>query len=54
MMALPPLLPVPDIHERLQTIFPEGTENRNYVTVVWTRVAEVALLGTLETPLAPL
>ena len=32
-MALPPpLLPVPDIHERLQTIFPEGTENRNYVT----------------------
>ena len=32
MMALPPLLPVPDIHERLQTIFPEGTENRNYVT----------------------
>jgi len=32
MMALPPLLPVPEIHERLQTIFPEGTENRNYVT----------------------
>ena len=32
MMALPPLLPVPNIHERLQTIFPEGTENRNYVT----------------------
>ena len=32
MMALPPLLPVPDIHERLQAIFPEGTENRNYVT----------------------
>ena len=31
-MALPPLLSVPDIHERLQTIFPEGTENRNYVT----------------------
>ena len=31
-MALPPLLTVPDIHERLQTIFPEGTENRNYVT----------------------
>ena len=30
-MALPPLLPVPDIHQRLQTIFPEGTENRNYV-----------------------
>ena len=32
MMALPPLLPVLGIHERLQTIFPEGTENRNYVT----------------------
>ncbi len=32
MMALPPLLPVPGIHEWLQTIFPEGTENRNYVT----------------------
>ena len=31
-MALPPLLTVPDIQERLQTIFPEGTENRNYVT----------------------
>ena len=32
MMALPPLLPAPDIHDRLQAIFPEGTENRNYVT----------------------
>ena len=32
MMALPPLLPVPDIHERLQAIFPDGTANRNYVT----------------------
>ena len=31
-MPLPPLLPVPDIHERLQTIFPDGTVNRNYVT----------------------
>ena len=31
-MPLPPLLPVPDIHERLQAIFPEGTANRNYVT----------------------
>ena len=31
-MPLPLLLPVPDIHERLQTIFPEGTANRNYVT----------------------
>ena len=31
-MRLPPLLAVIDIHERLQTIFPEGTANRNYVT----------------------
>ena len=31
-MPLPPLLAVADIHERLQTIFPEGTANRNYVT----------------------
>ena len=31
-MALPPLLTVPDIHKRLQAIFPEGTENRNYET----------------------
>lgn len=31
-MDLPPLLPVAEIHERLQTIFPEGTSNRNYVT----------------------
>ena len=31
-MPLPPLLAVTDIHERLQTIFPEGTANRNYVT----------------------
>lgn len=31
-MPLPPLLPVSDIHSRLQGIFPEGTSNRNYVT----------------------
>ena len=31
-MALVALLPVLDIHERLQTIFPDGTANRNYVT----------------------
>lgn len=31
-MPLPPLLPIPDIHERLQAIFPEGTANRHYVT----------------------
>jgi len=31
-MALPPLLPVPEIHERLQMIFPEGSPNRNNCT----------------------
>ena len=31
-MPLPLLLPVSDIHVRLQGIFPEGTANRNYVT----------------------
>ena len=31
-MPLPPLLAVPDIHTRLQAIFPDGTANRNYVT----------------------
>ena len=31
-MSLPSLLAVPDIHERLQSIFPDGTANRNYVT----------------------
>ena len=32
MAKLPPVLPVPEIHERLRAIFPEGTANRNYVT----------------------
>lgn len=31
-MPLPPLLPVPDIHGRLRSIYPEGTANRNYLT----------------------
>jgi len=31
-MPLPPLLPVPDIHERLQSIFPEGSPNRSNCT----------------------
>ena len=31
-MPLPPLLPIPDIHRRLQIIYPEGTTSRNYVT----------------------
>ena len=30
-MPLPALLPPPDIHDRLRTIFPEGTANRTYV-----------------------
>ena len=32
MMPLPTILPVSEIHERLQVIFPERTPNRNYVT----------------------
>lgn len=31
-MALPTLLPVPEVHERLGTIFPEGTPQRNFLT----------------------
>ena len=31
-MALPALLPVPEILERLGTIFPEGTAHRNFLT----------------------
>ena len=31
-MPLPPLLPVSEIHARLQNIYPEGTANRNYQT----------------------
>lgn len=31
-MALPTLLPVPKIHDRLQKIFPEGSPNRNNCT----------------------
>ena len=31
MMSLPALPPLPGIHERLRTIFPDGTANRNYV-----------------------
>ena len=30
-MPLPPLLPVSEINERLEMVFPEGTPNRNYV-----------------------
>lgn len=33
-MALPPLLSVPEIQNRLQIIFPEGTANRNFVILV--------------------
>ena len=31
-MALPTLLPVPEVHERLRTIFPEGMPQRNFLT----------------------
>ena len=31
-MPLQTLLPVAEVQERLQAIFPEGTANRNYVT----------------------
>ena len=31
-MPLPPLLPIPAIHARLQNIYPEGTANRIYQT----------------------
>ena len=31
-MALPALLPVPEVHERLRTIFPDGTPQRNFLT----------------------
>ena len=32
MTSLPPLLPVPEVHARLQAIFPEGSPNRNNCT----------------------
>jgi hypothetical protein len=31
-VQLPPLLPVSEIQERLESLFPAGTKNRNYVT----------------------
>lgn len=31
-VALPTLLPVPEVHERLKVIFPEGTPQRNFLT----------------------
>jgi hypothetical protein len=31
-MPLPPLLPLDEVHRRLQAIFPEGTPNRGYCT----------------------
>jgi hypothetical protein len=41
-MPLPPLLPVPEIHRRLQTIFPEGAPNRNNCT--WEIAARTAFV----------
>ena len=51
-MALPALLPVPEIHERLGTIFPEGTAHRNFLIremtakTVFTMLYVGALHGT--------
>ena len=51
-MALPALLPVPEIHERLGTIFPEGTAHRNFLIremaakTVFTMLYVGALEGT--------
>ena len=51
-MALPTLLPVPEIHERLGTIFPEGTAHRNFLIremaakTVFTMLYVGALHGT--------
>ena len=49
-MPLPPLLAVTDIHERLQTIFPEGTAKRNYVTreIAAKTVFVMLYIGALE------
>ncbi len=49
-MPLPPLSPVPEIHERLQVIFPEGTSNRNYVTreIAAKTVFVMLYLGAIE------
>ena len=49
-MPLLPLLAVTDIHERLQTIFPEGTANRNYVTreIVAKTVFVMLYIGAVE------
>lgn len=49
-MPLPQFLPVPEIHERLQTIFPGGTANRNYVTreIAAKTVFVMLYIGTVE------
>ncbi len=49
-MRLPPLLPVPEILERLRTVFPEGTANRNYVTreIAAKTVFVMLYLGAVE------
>ena len=51
-MALPALLPVPKVHERLGTIFPEGMAHRNFLIremaakTVFTMLYVGALHGT--------
>ena len=49
-MPLPPLLAVTDIHERLQTIFPDGTANRIYVTreIAAKTIFVMLYIGALE------
>lgn len=49
-MPLPPLLPVPEIHEQLQAVFPEGTANRNFVTreIVAKTIFVMLHIGAIE------
>ena len=51
-MPLPHLLPVPEIHERLLAVFPEGAANRNFVTrEIAAKTIFVALyIGAIEGP----
>lgn len=44
MMQLVPLLTVVIIHARLQQVFPEGTDNRNYLTREMTAKTVFAML----------
>ena len=50
MMPLQALLPVAEVQERLQAIFPEGTADRNYVTreVAAKTVFVMLYIGTVD------